>query len=265
MSPIFELKNISKSFGRFECLKEINLQIQPGDRVALVGASGAGKSTLINILNGTISPTQGEVWVLGRNLTTLPRKSRRQVQRQVGTIYQQFHLVDNLPVIHNVNAGHLGRWSFGKAVLSLIWPQEVATAVKALAKMGIAEKLYQRTDRLSGGQQQRVAIARVLVQDPVVMLADEPIASLDPQRSLEIMDLLRQLSLETGKTLVTSLHAIEFACSHYQRIIGLREGRILFDTIPEELSAEMIEALYHVRLDNYTLEEGRQRAEGKTG
>lgn len=245
-TPIFELKNVSKSFGGFECLKDINLQIQPGSRVALVGASGAGKSTLINLLNGTISPTQGEVSVLGRNLASLRRQSRRQVQSQVGTIYQQFHLVDNLQVIHNVNAGHLGRWSFGKAALSLIWPQEVGIAVKALQKMGIPEKLYERTDRLSGGQQQRVAIARVLVQDPVVILADEPIASLDPQRSLEIMDLLLQLSLETGKTLVTSLHAIEFACSHYQRIIGLREGRILFDTIPEALSSEMVEALYFI-------------------
>ena len=244
MTPIFELKNISKSFNKFKCLKQINLQIQAGDRVALVGASGAGKSTLLNLMNGTISPTQGEIWVLGRNLTTLHRKSRQQIQRQIGTIYQQFQLVDNLQVIHNVNAGHLGRWSFGKAALSLIWPQEVKTAVKALKKMGIAEKLYERTDRLSGGQQQRVAIARVLVQDPVAILADEPIASLDPQRSREIMDLLLQLSLETGKTLVTSLHSIEFACSHYQRIIGLRGGKILFDSTPQSLSVEMIEALY---------------------
>ncbi|MGB3508001.1 MAG: ATP-binding cassette domain-containing protein [Microcoleaceae cyanobacterium] len=248
MTLIFELQNVSKSFGSLECLKQINLQIQAGDRVALVGASGAGKSTLLNLLNGTLSPTQGQVSVLGRNLATLRRKSRREVQRQVGTIYQQFHLVDNLQVIHNVNAGHLGRWSFGKAALSLIWPQEVATAVKALEKMGIAEKLSQRTDRLSGGQQQRVAIARVLVQDPVAIIADEPIASLDPKRSLEIMDILRQLSLETGKTLVTSLHAIEFAYSHYQRIIGLRGGRILFDTTPEGLSADMVEALYKVDL-----------------
>ncbi|MDY6805091.1 MAG: phosphonate ABC transporter ATP-binding protein [Cyanobacteriota bacterium] len=245
MVPIFELKNVSKEFGAVRSLTEINLQIEAGDRVALVGPSGAGKSTLLSLLGGSISPSGGEVWVLGRNLTGLRRRSRREVQRQIGTIYQQFHLVDNLRVIHNVNAGHLGRWSFWRAALSLISPQEVATAAKALERMGIAEKLYERSDRLSGGQQQRVAIARVLVQDPAAILADEPISSLDPQRSLEIMDLLRQLSLETGKTLVTSLHAIEFARSHYQRIIGLREGRIFFDTPAAELSSAAIEALYH--------------------
>ncbi len=244
-APIFQLKNVSKQFGCFQSLTDINLQINAGDRIALVGSSGAGKSTLLSLLNGTLQPSSGEVWVLGRNLAQLRPKSLRQVQRQIGTIYQQFHLVDNLRVIHNVNAGHLGRWSFPKSALSLVWPLEVETAVKALAQVGIPEKLYERTDRLSGGQQQRVAIARVLVQDPTAILADEPISSLDPERSREIMDLLRQLSQETGKTLVTSLHAIEFARSHCDRIIGLRHGRILFDAPAVALSPEMIETLYN--------------------
>lgn len=243
-AQIFELKNVSKKFGSFESLTDINLQIGAGDRVALVGPSGAGKSTLIGLLNGTLLPSKGEVCVLGRNLAHLRPKLRRQLQRQIGTIYQQFHLVDNLRVIHNVNAGHLGRWSFFKAAVSLMWPLEIETAAKALAQVGIAEKLFERTDRLSGGQQQRVAIARVLVQNPAAILADEPISSLDPERSREIMDLLRQLNQETGKTLVTSLHAIEFARSHYQRIIGLRQGRILFDTPPENLTSTTIEQLY---------------------
>ena len=244
--PIFELKNVIQQFGNFQSLVDINLQIQAGDRVALVGSSGAGKSTLISLLNGTLLPTQGEVWVLGRNLAQLRPKVLRQVQRQIGTVYQQFHLVDNLRVIHNVNAGHLGRWSFLKAAASLLVPMDVETAFKALAQVGIPEKLYERTDKLSGGQQQRVAIARVLVQNPTAILADEPISSLDPERSREIMDLLRQLSQDTGKTLVTSLHAIEFARSHYQRIIGLRQGRILFNTPAEALSDSMIEELYHL-------------------
>ena len=244
--PIFELKNVTQQFGNFQSLVNINLQIQAGDRVALVGSSEAGKSTLISLLNGTLLPTQGEVWVLGRNLAQLRPKLLRQVQRQIGTVYQQFHLVDNLLVIHNVNAGHLGRWSFLKAAASLMVPMDVETAFKALAQVGIPEKLYERTDKLSGGQQQRVAIARVLVQNPTAILADEPISSLDPERSREIMDILRQLSQDTGKTLVTSLHAIEFARSHYQRIIGLRQGRILFNTPAEALSDSMIEELYHL-------------------
>jgi phosphonate transport system ATP-binding protein len=244
--PIFELKNVTQKFGSFQSLTDINLQIYPGDRVALVGSSGAGKSTMINLLNGTLPPTQGEVWVLGRNLAQLRPQLLRQVQRQIGTIYQQFHLVDNLRVIHNVNAGHLGHWSFPKAIFSLIRPLEVDTAAKALAQVGIGEKLYERTDRLSGGQQQRVAIARVLVQNPIAILADEPISSLDPERSREIMDLLRQLSQETGKTLVTSVHTIEFARSHFQRIIGLKQGRILFNIAAEDLSDGMIEELYKI-------------------
>lgn len=242
--PIFELKNVTKLFGNFPSLTDINLQIQAGERVALVGSSGAGKSTLISLLNGTLLPTEGEVWVLGRNLAQLRPKLLRQIQCQIGTIYQQFHLVDNLRVIHNVNAGHLGRWSFLKAAISLIHPLEVETAVKALAQVDIPEKLYERTDCLSGGQQQRVAIARVLVQNPTAILADEPISSLDPERSREIMDLLRQLSQDTGKTLVTSIHTIEFARSHFQRIIGLKQGRIFFDIAAEDLSDKMIEELY---------------------
>ena len=245
-TPIFELKNVTKQFGTFQSLTDINLQIYPGERVALVGSSGAGKSTLISLLNGTLQPTKGEVWVLDRNLAHLRPKSLRQIQRQVGTIYQQFHLVDNLRVIHNVNAGHLGGWSFFKAAASLIYPLEVETAAKALAQVGIPEKLYERTDRLSGGQQQRVAIARVLVQDPAAILADEPISSLDPERSREVMNLLRLLSENTGKTLVTSLHAIEYARSHFQRLVGLQQGRILFDAPVEEVSAAMVEELYRI-------------------
>lgn len=243
-TPIFELKNVTKQFGNVQPLTDINLQISAGDRLALVGSSGAGKSTLINLLNGTLLPTKGEVWVLGRNLAHLRPKSLRQVQRQVGTIYQQFHLVDNLRVIHNINAGHLGRWSFLKAAISLIFPLEVETAAFALQQVGILEKLYERTDNLSGGQQQRVAIARVLVQNPAAILADEPISSLDPERSREIMQLLRQLSQDSGKTLVTSLHAFEYARSHFQRIVGLRQGRILFDVPAEKITSAMVEELY---------------------
>jgi phosphonate transport system ATP-binding protein len=242
--PVFELKSVSKKFGSFESITDINLQIYAGERVALVGSSGAGKSTLINLLNGTLRPTEGEVWVLGKNLANLKPHSLRQVQRMVGTIYQQFHLVDNLRVIHNINAGHLGRWSFLKAAISLIYPLEVETAAQALMQVGILEKLYERTDRLSGGQQQRVAIARVLVQNPTAILADEPISSLDPERSREIMKLLHQRIGANGKTLVASLHAFEYAQSYFQRIVGLRQGQIFFDAPAQAVSAAMVEELY---------------------
>lgn len=245
-APIFELKQVTLRFGAFAALRQINLRIQAGERVALVGASGAGKSTLLRLLNGTLPATEGEVWGLGQNLGRLSPTRLRRVQRQIGTIYQQFHLIENLRVIHNVNAGHLGRWSLAKAAASLVWPQDVGTAQQALARVGIPDKLYARTDQLSGGQQQRVALARVLVQNPQVILADEPIASLDPVFSQEIMDLLQDWSRERGVTQVTSLHAVEFARSHYQRIIGLRQGQILFDAAASEVSAPMLEALYRL-------------------
>ena len=210
----------------------------------MVGTSGAGKSTLIRLLNGTLFPTSGEVRVLGQDLARLKPRDLRQVQGQVGTIYQQFHLVDNLRVVHNINAGHLAQWGFGKSLVSLVRPMEVGTAQAALEQVGIPEKLYERTDRLSGGQQQRVAIARVLVQKPQAILADEPISSLDPQISREIMDLLLALSRRSGKTLFSSLHAIGFALSHYERIIALKAGRMLFDTRTDLVTSDMITSLY---------------------
>ncbi|MGD1871705.1 MAG: phosphonate ABC transporter ATP-binding protein [Mastigocoleus sp.] len=244
--PIFELKNVSQNFGNFTSLSNINLRVYPGENVALIGASGAGKSTLISMLNGSLIPSDGEVWILGKNITQLRPKLRRKIQSNIGTIYQQFHLVDNLQVIHNVNAGHLAKWSFWKALISLIRPLEINTAIQALTKVGIPQKLYETTKNLSGGEQQRVAIARTLVQDPAVILADEPIASLDPERSREIMDLLVNLSTASGKTLVSSVHAIEFVSTHFQRVIGLRKGSILFDISIDKLSSNMIEELYRI-------------------
>lgn len=242
--PILQLQNIQQRFGDFQALSDVNLTIQPGERVALVGSSGAGKSTLLSLMNGSLYPTAGEVWAFGQAFSAATGQQRRRLQRQIGTIYQQHHLVPNLRVIHNVNAGNLGRWSIGQAAWSLIRPLNVKTASQALAQVGISEKLYARTDQLSGGQQQRVALARVLVQDPAIILADEPIASLDPERSQDLMDLLRHLCETTSKTLVVSLHDIEFAFSHCQRMIGLRQGKIVFDALSAAVSPEMIQALY---------------------
>jgi phosphonate transport system ATP-binding protein len=243
-SLVFELNQVSQQFDRSIALQNISLQIYPGERVALVGASGAGKSTLLRLLNGSLLPTQGEVWALGHNLKRLSVRQLRQVQQQIGTIYQQFHLVDNLQVIHNVNAGHLGRWSFVKAALSLLYPFDRQAAAKALQRVGIPEKLYARTDRLSGGQQQRVAIARVLVQNPAVILADEPVASLDPELSHDILGLLQDLVQESGKTLVVSLHSVDLAQRYCDRMIGIRNGQIFFDVPAQAVSDVMIAELY---------------------
>lgn len=247
MTPaLFELHNVTRMFGSFRALTDVSLCIEAGERVALVGPSGAGKSTLLALLNGSLLPTQGSVKVLGRETASLSPSVLRQTQSQIGTIYQQFHLVDGLSVIHNVNAGQLGRWSLLKSIASLAHPLDIDTAARALAQVGIAEKIYERTDSLSGGQQQRVALARVLVQNPAAILADEPISNLDPERGREIMDLLRELCDTLNKTLVAAVHAIDFAPTHFQRVIGLRHGSVLFDLPAHQLTQDKIDALYKI-------------------
>jgi len=244
------LESVSCRFGTVVALQSVSVAIAPGEKVALVGPSGAGKSTLLGLLNGSLSPDQGSVQVLGRAIDKLRGAERRRLQRQVGSVYQQHQLVENLSVIHNVNAGHLGRWPLWKALWSLVWPQQVSVAKQALDQLGIADKLYARTDRLSGGQQQRVALARVLVQDPAIVLADEPVASVDPARSHDMMTLLAQLG--KNRTLVVSLHDVALAQTYCDRIIGLREGRILFDSPSAEVSAEQLTALYDLESSRHS-------------
>lgn len=244
--PIYELERISHRFEGTRALVDVSLRIWPGEQVALVGPSGAGKSTLLRLLNGGLLPDHGEIRILGREPARLSPRELHCLQAQIGTIYQQFHLVDTLRVVHNINAGHLSRWSLPKAILSLFWPLEVNTAAHALEEVGIPEKLYERTDRLSGGQQQRVAIARVLVQNPAVILADEPVSNIDPERSREILELLQRINQQTGKTLVISLHTLELALRYCQRIIGLRAGRILFDAPTASVTPEMVADLYRI-------------------
>jgi phosphonate transport system ATP-binding protein len=244
MNSVFYLRNVSFQYGKKVCLKSISLAIAPGERVALVGRSGSGKSTLLGLMNASLTPRSGEIQFLGQTIAQLPQRQRRRLQFQIGTIYQQLHLVNRLSVIHNVNAGNLGRWSFWQAALSLIFPLSEAKVRQILQQVGIPEKIFARTDRLSGGEQQRVAIARVLMQNPIAILADEPIASLDPERSREVMDLLVNLCETEQKTLVVSLHSIAYALSHCQRAIGLKDGEIIFDLAIAELTDALIENLY---------------------
>jgi phosphonate transport system ATP-binding protein len=243
---VFSLRAAGVRFGALDALAGVDLEVRAGERVALVGPSGAGKTTLLSLLNGTVAPTSGTVQVLGADLAAARPARRRAVQRRIGTISQQFDLVGPLRVVHNVNAGRLARWSLARAAWSLVSPQETASVEAALARVGVGDKLHERTDRLSGGQQQRVALARVIVQDPAAVLADEPIASLDPARGREVMDLLRDLGGEGGRTLVVSVHAFEYALSHFDRVVGLRAGRVAFDVPAAEVAGPMVDDLYRL-------------------
>jgi len=243
--PMYALAGVGKIFDRRDlALTDVSLTIRRGERVAFIGPSGAGKTTLFRVLNLTLRPTTGVLGVDGRDVSALDGAGLRALRRRVGTVYQQHNLVGRLRVVHNVLAGHLGRWSTAKALLSLALPQDVESAEEALRHVGIPEKLYARTDTLSGGQQQRVAIARVLVQDPDVILGDEPVSSVDPSLATALVGLLADLSAASGKTLLMNLHSVDLALRYFPRILGVRQGRIAFDLAPDQVTPDLLERLY---------------------
>ncbi|MDF2522220.1 MAG: phosphonate transporter ATP-binding protein [Clostridia bacterium] len=242
VNKMFVLKNISKTYGEMRALSSLSLIVEKGEMIALIGPSGAGKTTLLNILANTILPDSGEVIVDG--ITLHAYKSTKQFADKVGMIRQQFDLVGHLKVIHNVLAGRLKDWGFFKALLSLIIPQDSKIAQSALEKVGLKDKLYERTSSLSGGEQQRVAMARLLVQKPQAVLADEPVASLDPVRAEDILYMLTKLASEEQQTLIASLHSVEYARKYFKRIIALQAGRVYFDLPVEKVTEELLSSLY---------------------
>ncbi|MEE8109887.1 MAG: ATP-binding cassette domain-containing protein [bacterium] len=247
---MFSLQRVTKKFKTGEvALAGIDLFIQRGERVAFIGPSGAGKTTLFRILNCTLRPTSGEFRIEGEDAGRLRGSRLRETRRKIGTVYQHQNLVGRLRVVHNVLAGRLGVWGAVRGLRSLVRPGELAAANEALARVGIPEKLFSRTDALSGGERQRVAIARVLVQNPACILADEPVSSVDPSLAEGIVRLLVRLSEEGGKTLAMNLHSVELALAHFPRVIGVHRGRILFERPPEEVSAADLQELYPPQIE----------------
>jgi phosphonate transport system ATP-binding protein len=244
--PVFALHGAGLRYGAVRALAGVDLTVRAGERVALIGPSGAGKSSLLGLLNGTLAPTGGRVLTMGVELASAPPRERRAVQRRVGTIHQRLDLVDQLQVVHNVNAGRLGRWPLWRALLSLASPRETERARAALERVGLAGRMRERTDRLSGGQRQRVAIARVLVQEADAVLADEPIASLDPGLGREVLDLLLAASGEIGATALVSLHDVDAALGRFERVVALRDGAVAFDGPPSGLAPAAVQELFAV-------------------
>ncbi len=247
---MFSLRGVTKRFKTGEpALDGMDLEIRPGERVAFIGPSGAGKTTLFRVLNCTLKPTSGEYRIAGRDVGRLRGRALRETRRKIGTVYQHHNLVGRLRVVHNVLAGRLGGWGVAHALRSLIYPTELKTAGDVLARVGIPEKLFSRTDEVSGGERQRVAIARVLVQDPAVILADEPVSSVDPALAEGIVKLLVRLSEEGNRTLAMNLHGVELALANFPRVIGIHQGRILFDRRPEDVSPDDLDRLYPPKME----------------
>ncbi len=242
--PDVRLRSVHRRFGSRTALADVDLRIDPGERVALLGPSGAGKSTLLALLNGSLPATGGSVEVLGAELVRLSRRRLRAVQAQVGFVHQRLHLVEQLRVVHNVSAGRLAHWGTARSLRSLVWPADVDRARQALDAVGLADSLLAPTARLSGGERQRVAIARALVQQPRILLADEPVSSLDPSRAEAVLHLLTRC-VQQG-TLVLSLHQPELARRHCTRAVGLRAGRVVFDVPANELRPELLGPLYEI-------------------
>lgn len=236
------LDGAGKRYGDVEAVAPLSLTVERGDAVAVLGPSGAGKSTLLMLIAGEIQPSSGRVAVEGRDLATIA--PGRELARLVGMIHQQFDLVPNLSALQNVLAGRLGEWGFLKSLVSLASPRDRGLGIGALERVGIDGHAQLRASRLSGGEQQRVAIARLLVQDPRVVLADEPVASLDPARAEQVLGILLHVTRDSGKTLVASMHSVALARKYFRRLIGLRNGSLQFDRPGDEVSEEMLRDLY---------------------
>ncbi len=218
-------------------LKDVSFKVQDGEFLAIIGLSGSGKSTLLRCINRLIDPTEGHVIWDDVDITAVKGEELRHVRRQIGMIFQQFNLVNRSSVFTNVLSGRLGYANPWLTLIHHFSPADHQRALAALERVGIADKAYNRADQLSGGQQQRVGIARALMQEPRIMLADEPVASLDPVLAHSILRYLELLNKQDGITVLCSLHFLDLVHRYATRVIGLKDGQLVFDGLPSELTA----------------------------
>lgn len=240
---MIEIQHLCKSYGKTPVLKNLNCHVDRNVPTALLGPSGAGKSTLLRCINGLIPADAGTITVDGR---VLPRRENelRDFRKNIGIIFQQFNLIKRMSVLDNVLTGRLGYMNFWRSMLKQFSSEDYEKAGYYLDKVGLYDKRFHRASELSGGQQQRVAIARALIQSPKVLLADEPVASLDPITSRDIMALLVKISQEEQITLVVTLHSIELALAYSEKIIGLNHGHIILNTDTKDTCRDKLYALY---------------------
>lgn len=226
---MLRIKNLSKVYDTgTKALDDVSFEVKKGDFLAVIGLSGSGKSTLLRCINRLVEPTSGEVWLEDTNVTSATRSELRLVRRRIGMVFQQFNLVKRSSVLTNVLAGRLGYTSSVNSLFNRFSAADKALGMRALERVGIAEKAGNRADELSGGQQQRVGIARALVQSPALILADEPVASLDPVLAHSILGYLEQLNKQDGITVLCSLHHLDLVQRYATHVIGLRGGRLVY-------------------------------------
>ncbi|MCL2365794.1 MAG: phosphonate ABC transporter ATP-binding protein [Oscillospiraceae bacterium] len=227
-----------------KALDDVTLNFDQGEFVAIIGRSGAGKSTLIRAINKMHDITDGTLTVDGIPVRQLKGKSLRAFRHEIGMIFQSFNLVNRTTVIKNVLAARVPKMSFFRVLFGLFHKEDKIAALTALDKVGILEKAYVRVDQLSGGQQQRVALARTLVQNPKIILADEPVAALDPVTAKQVMDYFLNINRELGISILINIHHVELALEYADRIVGIRDGVVLFDGPPDQVSEDVIHQIY---------------------
>jgi len=250
-SPIVSLVNVSKTYirGKLVALTDVSFDIGHGEFVVILGPSGAGKSTMLRCINRLAEPTSGQIFLRGNEITSAPR-SLRKARQEIGMVFQQFNLVTRLSVIMNVLSGRLSYRSTWRSLFYSFTREDRAIALECLEMVALGHKAFQRADTLSGGEQQRVAIARALAQRPKLILADEPVASLDPKIARQVLDYLKDVSQRLGISVVCNLHQIDFAREYAERIIGLSQGRLIFDGPPSALTDDILNQIYGSRMES---------------
>lgn len=243
--PVLRTVDLQKTYeSGDEALKGVSLEIPETEITAMVGPSGAGKSTFIRCVNRLVEPTAGEVYLNGTEISGLSKSELRSARRDIGMIFQEFNLVERLTVMENIMSGRLGYLSTWKALRRKYPPEDVKRARTLLDRVGLQDMENKRADALSGGQRQRVGIARAVMQEPEILLVDEPTSSLDPETSNEVMSLFREMVVDSDIPALVNIHEVHLAREYADRIIGLRDGELVFDGTPEEFDDEAEDLIY---------------------
>ena len=245
VTPMISIRGLGKTYtGGVRALNDISIDVRPGEFLVILGPSGAGKSTLLRCINRLVDPSEGQVFHSGVEITG-HRGDLRAIRRQFGMVFQQFNLVKRLSVLTNVLTGRLGYRSVWRSLVYSFSKEDKRIAIECLARVNMEHKAFQRADTLSGGEQQRVAIARALAQQPMVILADEPVASLDPKIARQVLGYLREAAQELGITVLCNLHQVEYAREFSERVVGMSRGSVVFDGTAAALTDDILHRIYY--------------------